>query len=140
LAGRDIRLFFYTIDLSKARRFVAEIEHCHVLTPSEAEDAYGVFEHNGTITRMIKDVQAINGDTAVLSNKAQFQNWALNLFNVRYRPHHLTRYSEPILVPGENRVWKYARYQLIHANEERIDEWLRDVRSRGTDHPILAGA
>lgn len=130
LAGHDISLLLYTIAPNRQRYFVGEIQHCQVLTPSEADTAHSLLEKNGLINQMIEDVLAVRGNADFIKDKSYIHKWTLDVINIRYQPQHLLLYRELINIPEYSRVWNYSRYQLIRANEERIEEWIRDARSR----------
>lgn len=128
LGGESIGLLFYTIAPSKMRYFVGEIKECQVLTPSEANHVHAQLEKNGTFSQMIENVVAINGNPAPLQDKSHLVKWALDIVNVRYQPHDLVVYDKNIQVPGHSKIWKYSRYQLTRATDERLDEWVHSAR------------
>ena len=104
LAGKDINLFFFTIDANKDRFLVGEIQQCQVLTLDQANAAHERLESDGMITQMTNEVLAVGGNAEVLTNKSKFVKWTLDIVNMRYQPHHLIQYTKPVMAPPDSTV------------------------------------
>ncbi len=124
LAGQAINLYLYTIDPSKNRYLIGEITDGVVLTLDESTMAHIELEKQGTILKMIDDVEAIGGQGDFIGSKKYLQKWTLDIINFRYKMSNFKRYQKYITLPKSSIIWKYSRYQLVSANEHRISDWL----------------
>ena len=114
--ARDERVgdvVLYTL-APEGRRYVARIRHIEFLDDAQGIAALDHYKRLGWYDRMLKEIDAVEGDSSGLGNV----EWAPYLLNVRFRPNDVEWYPPNTFAETGDPVQHYNRYQLIELNHE----------------------
>ena len=131
IKGKSLDILLWAIDPDKHHVQVGEIKKCHVLTDSEAQEAYEYYKKQGRLKQMEEDIVRVGANKGVMTGDP-------GLFNIRFRSGDAVQYDDPL--PSANPsdiIAKLKSYTLVHASQSQVDkQWYARTRQGTTSIPI----
>lgn len=136
LAGRILDLTLFTIEPSKKRRYVAEIDNVEVLDDRQAEDALEEFRQRGWHATMRREAEEAGGNASALGAP----EWAKHVLNIRFRVENVRRFPAGSYAGPDDPILGFKRYMLYNDPEPASPATSRKLpRRSGTSTPPATG-